>query len=137
MTACFFSNLFVFISSLHYKEYCLFLQTIKIKDMKKNYLSVFLFGLTTLTFAQKQELSVKKAKTKMEVFETIKPRPFSSNINKVDIWTSDFSNAADWVTGTNATGNGANDNWVIGTAGPAGSFAIAPIASTTAANGFI
>lgn len=50
------------------------------------------------------------------------------------IWSSDFSNASDWNIGNINDPN--NDNWVIGTTPPSGSFAINPIASTTAANGF-
>lgn len=49
------------------------------------------------------------------------------------IWSDDFGTAANWVI-SNGAGN--SDNWVIGTAGPAGSFAIPAIASPTAANGF-
>lgn len=49
------------------------------------------------------------------------------------IWTDDFSNTANWSMG--ALG-GTNDNWVIGTAGPAGDYAIPAIQSTSAANGF-
>lgn len=49
------------------------------------------------------------------------------------LWSSDFSNPADWVI-SNQAGN--SDNWVIGTTGPSGSFAIPAIASTSAANGF-
>jgi hypothetical protein len=49
------------------------------------------------------------------------------------IWTDDLSNAANWSIGAL---DGTNDNWVIGTAGPAGNFAIPAIASTSAANGF-
>lgn len=49
------------------------------------------------------------------------------------IWSDDFGTPANWVI-SNGVGN--NDNWVIGTAGPAGSFAIPTITSPTAANGF-
>lgn len=61
----------------------------------------------------------------------------SSNANREVIWTNDFSNAADWVISNEITaGQGADDNWVIGTNGPAGTFAIDDIASTSASNGF-
>ncbi len=56
------------------------------------------------------------------------PSPSTSTV----YWSDDFSNPANWST-TAVIGT---DNWVIGTAGPAGSFAIAPINSATAANGF-
>ena len=49
------------------------------------------------------------------------------------IWCDDFSNAANWELGTL---DGTTDSWVIGTTVPDGPFAIAGIASTTAANGF-
>ena len=54
--------------------------------------------------------------------------------NRDILFTSDFSNAADWVIGNENDPN--NDNWVIGTTAPSGSFAIPAIASTSAANGF-
>jgi len=49
------------------------------------------------------------------------------------IWTDDFSNPSNWTIGAL---NGTNDNWVTGTAGPAGDYAIPVIQSTSAANGF-
>ncbi len=52
------------------------------------------------------------------------------------IWTNDFSQANTWTLTTSVTGVGANNNWVIGTAGPAGGFAIPVINSATRANGF-
>lgn len=52
------------------------------------------------------------------------------------IWSNDFSQANTWTLTTGVTGAGANNNWVIGTAGPAGSFAIPGIQSATRANGF-
>lgn len=54
--------------------------------------------------------------------------------NRAIIWSDDFSVPSNWtadvVQGTD------NDDWVIGTNGPAGPFAIPDIASTSAANGF-
>ena len=62
---------------------------------------------------------------------------FQRNYHQVQpaaiLWNSDFSNPADWVI-SNQAGN--SDNWVIGTTGPTGTFAIPAILSTTAANGF-
>lgn len=49
------------------------------------------------------------------------------------IFSSDFSDPTQWTI-ANSAGN--SDNWVIGTTGPAGSYAIDPILSTTATNGF-
>ncbi len=50
------------------------------------------------------------------------------------IWSDDFSNPANWTIGNINDPN--NDNWVIGTDVPSGAYAINPIASTTADNGF-
>ena len=47
------------------------------------------------------------------------------------IWSDDFTTPANWTI-TNEVGN--TDNWVIGTTGPSGSYAIAPIASTSGGN---
>ncbi|MEA3448006.1 MAG: hypothetical protein U9Q98_06095, partial [Bacteroidota bacterium] len=49
------------------------------------------------------------------------------------IMTDDFSVPANWTIDNDA---GNSDDWVIGTTGPSGSYAIPPIESTTAANGF-
>lgn len=49
------------------------------------------------------------------------------------LYSNDLSVAGDWTINNDA---GNNDDWVIGTGVPAGSFAIAGIQSTTAANGF-
>ena len=58
----------------------------------------------------------------------------SSKSSKTVHWSSDFSNAADWIISHAPT---ADDlDWVIGTGVPAGTFAIPGIESTTAANGF-
>ncbi len=56
-----------------------------------------------------------------------------SNTINTAFWNDDFSTPANWVI-ANETGN--TDDWVIGTNGPSGSFAIAAITSTSAANGF-
>ncbi len=49
------------------------------------------------------------------------------------IFSDDFSTPANWTI-SNQAGN--TDDWTIGTAGPAGTYAIPAIASTSAANGF-
>ena len=71
-------------------------------------------------------------KTQMGVMA--KPTPIQRE--KSAFYSNDFSSSAVWTISNNAAGAGSNDNWVIGTAGPAGTFAIDPIASTSAANGF-
>lgn len=49
------------------------------------------------------------------------------------LYSNDLSVPGDWTINNDA---GNNDDWVVGTAIPSGSFAIAGIVSTTAANGF-
>ncbi len=51
------------------------------------------------------------------------------------IWSDDFSVAGNWTINS-PTGSGAMKDWVIGTAGPSGSYAISKINSTTQTNGF-
>lgn len=53
--------------------------------------------------------------------------------NRAIIWQDDFSDASTWSLGHDGS---ENLDWVIGTTGPSGSAAIAPINSTTASNGF-
>ncbi len=48
------------------------------------------------------------------------------------LWSDDFSVPANWTLSASV----GTDNWVIGVNGPSGSFAIDPINSTSAANGF-
>lgn len=57
----------------------------------------------------------------------------AANADRAILWSDDFSNAATWVTGHDGT---LALDWVIGTGVPSGGAAIAPIASTTAANGY-
>jgi hypothetical protein len=58
---------------------------------------------------------------------------FASSYAQV-FWSNDFSNASNWVF-ENAPGTN-SQTWQIGTVGPTGAYAIDPIQSTTAANGF-
>lgn len=100
--------------------------------MKSRFLIASLLGCSVMAFAQKAQLpgvSVTKNKAAFQSAESA----VTSNGNREVIWSDDFSNPANWTI-ANEAGN--NDNWVIGTDGPAGSFAIPDIASTTAANGF-
>lgn len=91
--------------------------------MKKFTLFALLIVFSMVTFAQKNSGLVFKA--------PIVKR--NADQTKAVLWSSDFSNPSAWSI-TNGVGN--SDNWVIGTTGPAGSYPIDPIASTTAANGF-
>jgi hypothetical protein len=94
--------------------------------MKQIYLTLavgcFAFGTMAQSIQKQKEIAViKTAKSPVQ------------NQNKVDLWTNDFSTAGDWAFQDLA---GSGDNWVIGTAVPSGTFAIDPIASTSAANGY-
>ena len=61
------------------------------------------------------------------------PKPVNSADREV-IWSDDFSNPSNWNIGQES--GASNDAWVIGTTAPSGAFAINPIASTSAGNGF-
>ena len=91
-----------------------------------------LASLNAQTFQAVSSKTTLAKKTQMGVMA--KEDPISRS--KATFYTNDFSVAGDWTIANNAAGAGANDNWVLGTAGPAGAFAIDPIASTSAANGF-
>lgn len=101
--------------------------------MKSRFLIASLLGCTVMAFAQKAQLpgvSVTKNKAAFANAEA----GVTNEGPRQTIWTDDFSNASNWVI-SNEVGN--NDNWVIGTNGPAGTqFGIPDIASTTASNGF-
>ena len=73
-------------------------------------------------WARKNNYGVQKSATA--------PAAFS---NRVDLWSSDFSNPADWII-SNSAGNASN--WVIGSSIPSGAFPIDPILSSTEANGY-
>ncbi len=94
--------------------------------MKKVYLGIVIGFVSGGTIAQTQ-LKQKEA----TVVHSAKP-VIANYQEKATLWTNDFSTPADWTTQALT----APDNWVIGTAGPSGTFAIGPIQSTTAANGF-
>ncbi|MCE3296892.1 MAG: hypothetical protein K0R65_2606 [Crocinitomicaceae bacterium] len=102
--------------------------------MKKFTLSVFSICLGVATIAQVNEnLNLANPKYAKKTNEFNSPVKGNPNRDKATFYTNDFSNPGDWQIGTN---DATTDNWVIGTSGPAGGFAIDPIASTTAANGF-
>ncbi len=105
--------------------------------MKKIYL---LACATLLTFSlQAQDVNY-VGKTKFEERETTKPigntikksTAKKAVANRTTVWSDDFSVSSNWtISAVNGTGT-----WVIGTSGPAGSFAIPAITSTSAINGF-
>jgi hypothetical protein len=100
--------------------------------MKSTLLTAALLSASVFAFAQKVQTPA-AGFSKNQAAQPVASAPVQQFGSRDVIWTNDFSNAADWAI-SNGAGN--NDNWVIGTAGPAGQFFIDPIASTTAANGF-
>jgi hypothetical protein len=68
--------------------------------------------------------------------QSVRPMASARTQSGQTIWSNDFSQANTWTLSTSVTGAGANNNWVIGTGVPAGSFPIPGIQSTTRANGF-
>jgi hypothetical protein len=64
---------------------------------------------------------------------TAHPSALTAHHRTDPIWTDDFSDPSNWTIGAL---NGTNDNWVVGTAGPVGDYAIPALQSTSAANGF-
>ncbi|MFM2207549.1 MAG: hypothetical protein RL213_1524 [Bacteroidota bacterium] len=111
--------------------------------MKKFYfLMAVLFTLVTAVDAQLAMQQVtRKVKQQQarpvstrQMIQSLKRTAPGSNRTATTYWSDDFSDSTRWVK-TAVIGT---DNWVIdqtGT-GPTGAFAIAPIASATAANGF-
>ena len=102
--------------------------------MKSKLLLALLLGSTVSLSAQKSgNQTIGANRSSKNTFYHQKAAVASqSSVNRVDIWTNDFSVPADWTI-TSEAGPGA---WVIGTAIPSGQFLIAPITSTTADNGF-
>ncbi len=104
--------------------------------MKKIYLSMSALLAASMAFAQggnvpMKETSAVHAKKLMEA----KPAQYVdwSERGGVCIADYDFDASESWIIG-NTIGN--SDDWVVGTGAPSGAFAIAAIASTTAANNF-
>lgn len=99
--------------------------------MKKIYL-LTLSAFTAITVnAQKNDFQVKKQKV-FAVEQQPNHKPVSSE--KVSIWESDFSNAADWAIAHDAAD--CSLDFQIGQISCAGSYPIADINSTTASNGW-
>jgi len=93
--------------------------------MKKNLLFLAAFFLIgSFVFAQKTH-EVKSVIIKKKTKDVLR--------STTPFWTDDFSDANTWDI---SNGSGNTDNWVIGTEGPAGTYKIDPIASTTHDNGF-
>ena len=98
--------------------------------MKKTYLLSALLISSISVFAQKNS-PVQIAKKNSGIYEKAPKGNFSQLKNIV--WQNDFSTASQWTTVLN---NLTIDAWVIGTSAPSGPYAIDPIASTTASNGY-
>ena len=106
--------------------------------MKKILLSACAILVASATFAQQARListAFHFDESKHSNFNVAPAQLYSSSA-AAPFFTNDFSNLADWIT-NDAIWNGSQD-WVIGTAGPVGSFSspMGAIASTTSANGF-
>lgn len=109
--------------------------------MKKLYtlLAVVLMG--SLTVSAQLDMKQGFGKNKMTASSALKSKNQLSNARQSNganhtattVWTDDFSTPANWVLDHQA---GTVGDWVIGTTGPSGAFAIPAITSTTAANGF-
>jgi hypothetical protein len=104
--------------------------------MKKNYL-IFALSLASLGATAGQDARVQSAANTKQHHQSnfVAARhaaPSQGNQVMAAFWSDDFSNAANWSF-THATGV---DDWVIGTTPPSGLYAIDPIMSASAANGF-
>ena len=111
--------------------------------MKKNYFALLAIILLA-SFVASAQLQLVTGHKKLKSFTKNLSHPASSNLpglrrssgsnqTAAVIWSDDFSDASTWNLSTEG---GTGDNWVIGTGGPSGMNPIAPINSTTAANGF-
>lgn len=102
--------------------------------MKKLYFSMAAMGIALGASGQGAAMLTAKEQLPTRISALEQPIVTPSNLGGTPvIWSDDFSIPANWVV-SNATGN--NNNWVIGTAVPAGDFPIPAILSTTAANGY-
>ena len=98
--------------------------------MKKNQLLTGAFVIASSLFAQKAELSKNNFVTKTNKKITTTPTAHKS----AAIWSDDFSNASTWTLGHAAS---CDLDWEIGqNLSNSGEYITAPVASSTAANGF-
>ncbi len=105
--------------------------------MKKILLSACAILVASATFAQQANVAEMPREDAAKYVANVTPAIATSTSTAVaPFFTNDFSNTNDW-TPFDAI-NGGLQNWVVGTAGPTGSFSsgMGAIASTTAANGF-
>ena len=96
--------------------------------MKKTLLSAAL-ALSTIVVAQNQKIHfTKNHDSKQTTFGVVKTNPLTQAI----VWSNDFSVPSTWTK----TAVAGVDLWAIGTTGATGTYSVAPINSTTKANGF-
>ncbi|MCF8256525.1 MAG: T9SS type A sorting domain-containing protein [Flavobacteriales bacterium] len=102
--------------------------------MKKLYFSMAAMGLALGASGQGAALLTVKNQMPTAIVAVGQPvAPPSVAGGTPALWSDDFSTPGNWVVG-NTTSN--SNDWVIGTAVPAGDFPIDAIASTSAANGY-
>ena len=111
---------------------------LKKRKMKKILLSACAVLVALATFAQSKMAELpKEAAIKFLANDVpVNYVPSNSVAAPAPFWFNEFDNSADWTTYDAI--NGGLQDWVIGTAGPTGSFSMpmGAIASTSTANGF-
>lgn len=91
-------------------------------------------GLSTALGASAQTARVFPAKKMRSPIQQDPSTAIPYRPNRAIIWSDDFSIPSNWTA--DVVPGADNDDWVVGTNGPSGPFAIPDIASTSAANGF-
>lgn len=100
--------------------------------MKKIYLSILSLTLVSVGNAQTVPAEAVGKIQSPVIKSSVKPTQVTSD--KAVLWgPNTFATPGEWSFNDNAA---SGDDWVIGTGAPSGSFAIAPIASNSAADGF-
>ncbi|MCW8898585.1 MAG: hypothetical protein OQJ88_08050, partial [Flavobacteriales bacterium] len=99
--------------------------------MKKIYLSLLALSIGVTSFGQTGIAKSHPLKDNQTIGKST-PSPVVRS-KGATLYSFDFSTPSNWTIGNLASNN---DDWVIGTGVPSGSFAINGIQSTTAANGF-
>lgn len=95
-------------------------------------LALFLGASVSLSAQNKNADGVRTLSKSKTLDFQVKPASANSGYSsRVDIWTNDFSNPSEW---TKSSEGAPNDSFLIGTTGPAGSFPITAIASTSGGN---
>jgi len=100
--------------------------------MKKFYLSALCLASLSIASAQSNLPNV----VKKDKFATnVKAK--AASVEKVAFWSNTFDTPSEWTIANEETsGAGTDDNWTIGTAGGAGTYALPALISTTASDGF-